>query len=388
VRGLTTPHGGLEGVELVRLRLPLATPWVSAAGVLHARDVVLVRAVVNGVEGWGECVAQPEPTYSPEYVDGAWDVLRRHLVPRLLAAQVTAAEQVAPALAAVKGHQMAKAALELAVLDAQLRAAGVALADHLARRLPGGAERPAPRVPAGVAVGLHTSRDGLVREVEGYVSEGYRRVKLKIRPGWDDEAVAAVREVFGADLAVQVDANGAYGSLADPVGALRPLDRYGLVLIEQPLGDEDLVGHALLARCLATPICLDEAVASLADLDTALAVGACGVLNVKAGRVGGYLAAVDVAARCAAAGVPAWCGGMLETGVGRAANLALAALGPFTLPGDLSAARRFWEADIVTEPAEVDPDGTVAVPAGPGLGVEVRPDAIAGAVSALWLAAT
>jgi O-succinylbenzoate synthase len=376
----------LEGVELLRLRLPLVAPWVTSSGTLHARDVVMVRVIFDGLEGWGECVAQPEPTYSPEYVHGAAEILQRHLIPRLLAARVASADDVAIALAPVKGHPMAKAALELAVLDAQLRRSAVSLADHLAARLPAGSA-PATRVPAGVSVGLAGSLDELVDEVGRFARQGYQRVKLKVHPGWDEAPVAAVRASLERQVALQVDANGTYGALTDPLGALRRLDDFGLLLIEQPLGDDDFVGHAALARALSTPICLDETVASIADADTALALGACRALNIKAGRVGGYLAAGAIAARCSAAGVDAWCGGMLETGVGRAANLALAALGPFTLPGDLSASHRFWAEDIVTAAVTLDADGMIAVPHGPGIGVEVRPEVVAGAISSTWFPA-
>jgi len=361
----------------------LAAPWITAGGTLHARDVVLIRVVFGGQEGWAECVAHPEPTYSAEYVEGAWDVLGRHLIPRLLSAQPGDAQQVAGVLAPVKGHQMAKAALELALLDAQLRATGRPLARYLADRLPG-APAPAKCVPAGVAVGLSGSLDALVAEVGRFVDDGYQRVKLKIQPGWDEAPVAALRRVFGPRLALQVDANGAYADVSDAAGALLTLDGHGLVCIEQPLGDDDMVGHAELGLVLSTPICLDEGVASPADAETALALGACRVLNIKAGRVGGYLAAVDIAARCARAGVPVWCGGMVETGLGRAANLALAALAPFTLTGDVSASDRFWAHDIVTAPTVLHAGGTIAVPSGPGVGVEVRGDVVAGALSREW----
>ncbi|HLI00634.1 MAG TPA: o-succinylbenzoate synthase [Acidimicrobiales bacterium] len=379
----------LEGIELVRLRLPLRAAWVTAAGRVTARDVLLVRAVVDGVDGWGECVAQTEPTYTSEYVEGAADVLARHLIPRVLAARLPLAAEVdgpargpspssgwtgptAAALAAVKGHPMAKAAIECAVLDATLRLAGRPLAAHLAAAAdPPATELPAT-VPAGVAVGVAGDVDALMDEVAGYVADGYRRVKLKIHPGWDCRAVEAVRERWPArQLPLQVDANGSYALVADPAAALRPLEAAELLLIEQPLGDDDLLGHAALAAALRTPVCLDESITSPAAAATALSLGAAGVVNIKAGRVGGLAEAVQIHDRCRAAGVPVWCGGMLETGVGRAANLALAALPGFTLPGDLSAADRFWAEDIVTQPVRLRPDGTVAVPTAPGLGVEL-----------------
>lgn len=373
----------LDGVEVVRIHLRLRQPWRTPHGVVADRDVLLVRAVLAGVEGWGECSAQPAPTYSPEYVEGALDVLDRHLLPRLLDAKVTSAEAVAGALAGVKGHPMAKAAIETAVLDAELRAASVSLADHLAARSVGGGE-PAPRVVAGVAVGITGSLDALVDEVGRRVAEHYRRVKLKIQPGWDAEPVAALRAAFGPGLLLLVDANGAYAGVDDPAAALGALDVAGLLAIEQPLGDDDLVGHAELSRQLATPVALDESITSAAVAGTALALGAASAVNIKAARVGGYLEAVRVNDRCQAGGTPVWCGGLLETGVGRAANLALAALPNFTIPGDLSGSDRFWAADIITDPIRVDPDGTIAVPRGPGTGVEVRADLAAGASWRRW----
>ncbi|MGH9076191.1 MAG: enolase C-terminal domain-like protein, partial [Acidimicrobiales bacterium] len=324
-------------------------------------------------------------------------VLDRHLVPRLLAGGVGTGAGVGPALAAVKGHQMAKSALELAVLDAELRARGVSLARHLAGASGSGGD-PAGRVAAGVAVGIAGTVDALVAEVGRWVAQHYRRVKLKIRPGWDVGPAAAVRAAW-PDLLVGVDANGSYGpgvaarapagpgapaapeGLAAParleaLEALDALDHLGLSMIEQPLGDDDLVGHAALARRLRTPVCLDEPITSAAVAEAALELGAASVINVKAARVGGYLEAVRVHDVCRARGVPVWCGGMVETGIGRAANLALASLPSFTIPGDLSGSDRWWAADIVTPELGVEADGTIAVPRGPGIGVEVRAGAV------------
>lgn len=380
---MTTPPAptppALTRIEILRLRVPLAQPWVSPVATMVDRDVVLVAVTVDGVVGWGECGAQLDPTYSPEYVDGALDVLRRHLIPRALGEGSGEVDAVERAMAPVKGHPMAKAALTGAVLDAWLRARRVSLVDHLVALSTATRARSwavPSSVPSGVAVGVAAGLDALVDEVGARVDEGYRRVKIKIHPGWDVTAVSAVRATFGPALALQVDANGSYGALGVDEAArrLRALDDHGLVLIEQPLGDDDLVGHAALARRLATPVCLDESIASVDDAVTALALGACGVINVKVGRVGGLASAVAVHDLCAAAGVPVWCGGLLETGVGRAVNLAVAALPNFSLPGDLSASARFWHRDVVTEPARLEPDGTIVVPRGAGIGVEVIPD--------------
>jgi O-succinylbenzoate synthase len=355
----------LGEVELRRVALPLVTPFRTSFGEERTRDVLLLRVVTADAEGWGECVAGAEPRYSSEYVDGAADVLRRFLLPAVADLGDLRSEVVAPAVAFVRGHRMAKAALELAVLDAWLRARGVSLASHL------GATR--DRVPAGVSVGIMGTLPQLLDAVAGYLDAGYLRIKLKIEPGWDLEPVAAVRERFGDRLALQVDANAAY-TLAD-ADHLAGLDRFGLLLLEQPLPEEDLLGHAELQRRLRTPICLDESITSARAAADALALGACRIVNVKAGRVGGYLEARRLHDLCQARGVPLWCGGMLETGIGRAANVALAALPGFTLPGDTSASDRYYHQDV-TAPFVLE-DGHLAVPQGPGLGVEPLPDALA-----------
>ena len=355
----------LEAVQLRTVRMPLVRPFRTSFGTQEARTILLVRALGPDGEGWGECVAGDAPVYSSEYVDAARHVLRHHLVPRLLAAGDVGARQVTHVLGPVRGHRMAKGALEMAVLDAELRAAGQSLATAL------GAVR--DRVPSGVSVGIPGSVGQLLEWVQEYVDEGYARIKLKIEPGFDLEPVAAVRERFGG-IALQVDANAAY-SLAD-ARHLAKLDRFDLLLVEQPLPEEAVLAHASLARTLRTPVCLDESILSAASAADAITLGACGVVNIKAGRVGGYLEAVRVHDVATAHGVPVWCGGMVETGLARAANAALAALPGFALPGDISASARFWAHDIVTEPTTVT-DGTVAVPHGPGLGVEVDADALA-----------
>ena len=366
----------LTGIELRRISLPLVTPFRTSFGVERDRDVLLVRAVTGDAEGWGECVAAAEPRYSSEYADGAADVLRRFLVPAVAAAGDLDPEAAGQAMAFVKGHRMAKAALELAVLDAWLRAAGRSLAGHL------GATR--DRVPAGVSVGIHDSVPELLDAVAAYLDQGYLRIKLKIEPGWDTGPVAAVRERFGDDLLLQVDANAAY-TLAD-AGHLAALDRFGLLLIEQPLAEDDLAGQAELAGRLATPICLDESITSAKAAVDAVALGACRIVNVKAGRVGGYLEAKRLHDACRPLGVPLWCGGMLETGLGRAANVALAALPGFTLPGDTSASDRYYRQDL-TAPFVLT-DGHLAVPRGPGIGVEPLGEVLEGLTTSVeWIPA-
>ena len=354
----------LAGVELRRVSLPLVTPFRTSFGVEQDRDVLLVRVVTDGAEGWGECVAAAEPRYSSEYADGAADVLRRFLVPAAAGVGKLHPEAVGQAMAFVKGHRMAKAALELAVLDAWLRSREEPLAGWL------GATR--DRVPSGVSVGIMDSVPELLDAVAGYLDQGYLRIKLKIEPGWDLAPVASVRERFGDGLLLQVDANAAY-TLAD-AGHLAGLDRFGLLLVEQPLADDDLVGHAELARRLATPVCLDESITSAKVAVDAVRIGACRIVNVKAGRVGGYPEARRLHDACAELGVPLWCGGMLETGIGRAANVALAALPGFSLPGDISASDRYYRQDL-TDPFVLE-DGHLAVPRGPGIGVAPLPEVL------------
>jgi O-succinylbenzoate synthase len=354
----------LEGVELRVLHVPLVAPFTTSFGTETVREVIVVRALTSDGEGWGEIVTQSDPLYSSEYTQGAWDVSLRFLMPALLDRHRIAPHEIAGALEPFKGHRMAKAGLELAVLDAALRAEGRSFGAYV------GAVH--DRVPSGVSVGIQRDPAALVETVRGYLDEGYVRIKIKIKPGRDVADTAAVRDAFGG-IPLQVDANSAY-TMAD-ADTLAELDRFDLLLIEQPLQEDDLVDHATLARRLRTPVCLDESIVSDKAAADALALGSASVINIKAGRVGGYLEAVRIHDRCLAAGVPVWCGGMLETGIGRAANAALAALPGFTLPGDVSASDRFYRRDIVTEPAVLE-DGHVRVPTGHGLGVEIDPVAL------------
>ncbi len=355
----------LHSVELRRINLPLVTPFRTSFGSQTERDILLVAATLveeDGglVEGWGECVALGEPTYSAEYVDGAQHVMVQHLLPRLFADGPLDAGDVANRLAKIHGHPMAKGALEMAVLDAQLRSEERSFAEFLGVT--------ATRIPSGVSVGIHDTVDDLLAAVQGYLDDGYVRIKLKIEPGSDITPVGAVRGLIGPDVPLQVDANTAYRRTDGE--HLRQLDEFDLLLIEQPLPEEDILGHARLAAEVDTPICLDESLVSAATTEDAIELGACEVANIKPGRVGGYLEAVRIHDLCRARGIPVWCGGMVETGIGRAANAALAALPGFTLPGDISASTRFYDRDIVLDPIEVV-DGHVAVPTGPGLGFEL-----------------
>lgn len=355
----------LLDVSLHRVRLPFAEPWVTSATELTSRELTVLHATFDDAQGWGECSALADASYSPEFVDAAAIVLERFAIPQLFAHPgELAAVDVAEVLDDIRGHRMVKAAIEMAVLDAESQVAGISLAERL------GGTRAA--VDAGVTVGLHDTLEDLVEVVAGHVAAGYRRVKLKIEPGLDVEWVRAVRDEF-AGIALQVDANGAYR--AEDMLQLVELDDCGLLLIEQPLAEDDLLGHAALGRILETPICLDEALVSLHSTRAALALGACRIVNVKPARVGGLLEAVRIHDYCRDAGVAAWCGGMLESGIGRAALVALASLDGFTLPGDLSASKRFFTRDLVTAPLELT-DGRIEVPTGAGLGVEVDRDAL------------
>jgi O-succinylbenzoate synthase len=355
----------LLALELRRVELPLVSPFRTSFGTQTARDILLVRAITPDAEGWGECVSLSEPLYSSEYVEASQAAIRDHLAPRVLQAGQLSAATIGPLLEEVKGHRMAKAAVEAAVLDAELRTAGMSMGQYL------GAVRPS--VDAGVSVGIMGSIPELLDAVDGYIAAGYRRIKLKIEPGWDIEPVRSVRERFGEALLLQVDANTAY-TLADARHLAR-LDPFDLLLIEQPLPEDDIRGHAALARQITTPVCLDESIESAKDAADAIVAGACAIVNVKPGRVGGYLEARRIHDVCAAHGVPVWCGGMLETGIGRAANVALAALPNFTLPGDTSASNRYYAEDI-TEPFVLE-DGRLAVPTTPGIGVSPLPDVLA-----------
>lgn len=380
---MTTPPGlpgiDIAAVELRRIELPLVTPFQTSFGTWTFRDILLVRVMAEGpdgpVDGWGECVAGTQPLYSSEYTAAAEDVARDHLLPRLFAAGVRHAADVDGALAEVQGHRMAKAAVEAAVLDAELRAAGRSLAEHLGATV--------DRVPVGVSIGILPTIDDLVETARRHLDEGYARIKIKIKPGWDVEPCRRLRSELGDDFGLQVDANAAYRP--GDVEVLRSLDGFDLLLIEQPFPEERIVDNVDLVAAVETPVCLDETIVNEAVCDDVLRLGAADVINIKPGRVGGHLAGKRIHDRCLEAGVPVWHGGMLETGVGRAANLALAALPGFTLPGDISAAARYWHTDIVTEPAVLEADGTIRVPDGPGIGVEVDLDVLAGVTTTVEL---
>ena len=350
----------VRSIELRIVALSLVRPFRTSFGVCTEKVCILARLETDEAAGWGECVADVRPEYSEEWNDGAWIVLRDLLGPALLAGD-TGSERVEAAFASVRGHPMAKATLVDALIDAELRAEDRSLAEML------GATR--DRVECGVSVGIAASTEELLAQVDGYLAEGYRRIKLKIKPGTDVERVRAVREAH-PDILLSVDANAAY--TLDDLEVFRALDAFGLLMVEQPLHQDDLWEHAELQRRISTDVCLDESIRSAADARAAIGLGSCRIVNVKQGRVGGLLEARRVHDATAERSVPVWCGGMLETGIGRATNLALAAMPNFRLPGDTSASRRYFHEDL-TEPFELAPDGTMVVPSGPGIGVDPDP---------------
>ena len=355
----------LEAVELIRLNVPLKSAFRTSFSSVNLHQVVWVHAITDVGEGWAECGANERPDYSSEYHTGAMAVMKEFILPDLFAmGEELTAEAVAPRTHWLKQHRMAKAAVETALLDAQLRSQNKSFADYL------GSTK--TRVPSGVSVGIMDSLDELMRFVEGYLAEGYVRIKLKIEPGWDYEPVKLVRDRFGFDLPLQVDANTAY--TRDDFELLKRLDEFNLLLIEQPINEEDMLGHAKLADYISTPVCLDESIISADIARDAIELGAAEIINIKPSRVGGYIESKKIHDVSVASGIPVWCGGMLETGIGRAANLALAAMPGFTLPGDTSASSRYFETDL-TEPFVLK-DGHIEVPTDPGIGVDPIPEII------------
>jgi len=352
----------VRAVELLLAELPLVRPFRTSFGEVVDKRCVLVRVETDDAEGWGECVADERPDFSGEFNEGAWLVLREFLAPALFRAGDVDVMSVEASFADVRGNPMAKAALLDAFVDAELRSDGVSLASWL------GADR--GRVECGVSIGIAPSAEALLEQVDDHLADGYRRIKLKIEPGTDIDRVRAVRAVH-PDILLSVDANAAYTPADAEV--FRSMEDLGLLMIEQPLHHEDLLRHAELQAQLRTDLCLDESIRSAADAAAALDLGACRIVNIKQGRVGGVLEARRVHDLCRERGIPVWCGGMLETGVGRALNLALAAMPGFILPGDTSASARYFEEDI-TAPFELADDGTMRVPSEPGIGVAPLPD--------------
>jgi O-succinylbenzoate synthase len=353
----------IERVELRHIRMEMVHPFETSFARETDREALIVTAYADGLTGWGESAASAAPLFSYETVETCWHVLHDFLAPAIIGQEVPDAEEFARRTSFVRGHPMAKAALEAALWDVWAQAAGQPLAEML-----GGVR---DQIDVGVSIGIQQTVDELLVRIHSFLEEGYRRIKIKIKPGWDLDIVRTVRAHF-PDIRLQVDANSAY--TLDDVPLFQALDSFDLLLIEQPLAYDDFVDHAALQRQVKTPICLDETIANVADARAALALGSCRVVNIKPGRVGGLRATRQIHDLCEQAGVPVWCGGMMETGIGRAANVAVGSLPNFTLPGDLSASARYYHEDLVDPPFMLNADGTMTVPQGPGLGVTVRRD--------------
>ena len=358
----------IDRLELRLLRLPLVRFFETSFGRVDERLFLLVTVEENGASGVGECVADANPYYSAETTRTAWHIISEFLAPLVLGRSFSHPREIFGALAPVRGHQMAKAAIEMAAWDLAARQQGVSLSTLL-----GGARS---AIESGVSIGIQNSLDELVERVAIEWAAGYRRVKIKIKPGWDVDAVERVRARFG-DIPLMVDANAAYG-LAD-AARLAELDRFNLTMIEQPLDYDDIRDHATLQRQLRTAICLDESIYSVKAAAEAIEMGACQVINIKPGRVGGHAESVRLHDLAAAHGVPVWHGGMLESGIGRAHNIHLSTLRNFSLPGDVAASRRYYAPDLIDPEIEVASDGTIAVPTAPGIGVQIVHDRVVAA---------
>lgn len=356
----------LRRIELRQIHLRLLHPFQTSFGTTTERNIILVRVEdEDGAEGWGECVADDDPFYSEEWTESAWPVMERFLAPILLATPFASAADVDGVFAHVRGNRMAKAAIETACWDLDARKQNRPLAQLL-----GGTRT---EIASGVSIGIQPTIAALLERVDHELAAGYQRIKIKIKPDHDLELVRAIRAKHPR-IPLMVDANSAYR--LDDAPMLRELDAYDLMMIEQPLAHDDIAEHAKLQRQLATPVCLDESIRSVDDARLALELGACRIINIKLGRVGGLTEARRIEQLCREHGVPVWCGGMLEAGIGRAHNIALSTLAGFTLPGDVSASARYWAEDIIEPPVTVSERGTITPPAGPGIGFAVKRDLV------------
>ena len=355
----------IDCVELRVLKMRLLKPFRTSFGVQQDRYPLLVRLEIDGRSYWGECVAGEGPWYSYETIETAWQILKGYLLPAVVGRELADVDALETLFAPVRGHHMAKACLEMALTAALAERARKPLATFL-----GGVR---DRVETGVSIGIQATTDELLENIGARLAEGYRRIKVKIEPGWDVTAIAAIRERY-PEITLMADANSAYD--LDDAAHLAQLDPFRLLMLEQPLAAGDLVDHAALQRQIRTPICLDESIESARDARHALQLGACQVINIKPGRVGGFAESRRIHDIALSGGVPVWCGGMLETGIGRACNVALATLPNFRLPGDISASDRYWAEDIVEPPFVLQKGGTIAVPTRWGLGVRIKVDLV------------
>ena len=350
----------IEKIELFLCRLPLVHFFETSFGRSYDRTFVLVRVQGAGHEGWGESVAEANPYYSSETTETVWHIIAGFIAPLVIGQAFDHPREIYPALQRIRGHNMAKAGVEMAIWDWYARIEGRPLSSVL-----GGTR---DRIASGVSIGIQDSLDQLMGKIEKELAAGYQRIKIKIKPGWDVEAVERVRGTFG-NIPLQVDANAAYS--LDDTDVLARLDPFGLLLIEQPLDYDDVMDHAVLQRRLKTPVCLDESIHTVRIARDAIDARACQIINIKPGRVGGHQASIELHNLCAAHGIPVWHGGMLESGIGRAHNIHLASLPNFTLPGDIAASKRYYEPDLIDPPIDIAKDGTIAVPTSPGIGVNI-----------------
>ncbi|MCC7033028.1 MAG: o-succinylbenzoate synthase [Acidobacteria bacterium] len=355
----------IDRLELFLCRLPLVHFFETSFGRSYDREFILARVEGGGHEGWGEAVAEGHPYYSGETTETVWHIVTRFLAPLVLGREFAHPREVFPAMKRVRTHNMAKALLEMASWDLYAKIQGQPLSAAL-----GGTR---DRIASGVSIGIQDSLDQLVEKVAKERAAGYQRIKIKIKRGWDIEAVERVRATFG-DIPLMVDANAAY--TLDDAAHLAKLDPYDLMMIEQPLDYDDVMDHVALQQAIATPICLDESIHTVRIGRDAIAAKACRIINIKPGRVGGHQQSVELHDLCAAQDIPVWHGGMLESGIGRAHNIHLASLPNFRLPGDIAASKRYYVPDLIEPGIDIGPDGTIAVPAGPGIGVNVMRDRV------------
>ncbi len=355
----------IDRIDLFLCRLPLVHFFETSFGRSYDRTFVLIRVEGDGHEGWGESVAEANPYYSSETTETVWHIIAGFIAPLLIGRRFDHPREIYPALRRIRGHNMAKAGVEMASWDLYARAVNQPLSKVL-----GGTR---DRIASGVSIGIQDSLDQLMSKIENELAAGYQRIKIKIKPGWDLDAVERVRRTFG-NIPLQVDANAAY-SLGD-AAMLAKLDPFDLLLIEQPLDYDDVMDHAVLQKQIKTPVCLDESIHTVRIARDAIEARACRIINIKPGRVGGYQASIELHDLCAANGIPVWHGGMLESGIGRAHNIHLASLPNFTLPGDIAASKRYYQPDLIEPAIDVAADGTIEVPTGPGIGVNIVRDRI------------
>jgi O-succinylbenzoate synthase len=355
----------IDRIELHHTKMMLITPFVTSMGTEYDEQHIMVRVDAEGVTGWGECVAEETPFYSYETVPTAWHILNDFLIPAILGKDLSSVEEAISYYTKVRGHMMAKAGLEAALYDAFAKSKGISLAEML-----GGTQK---KIKVGVSLGISDSVPDLLHVMEKYMKEGYQRIKIKIAPGRDLQFIEALRREY-PDMLLQVDANSAY--TLDHLPIFKEMDKFKLSLIEQPLGYDDIFDHSKLQREIETDLCLDESIHSLGDTRAAIEMKSCRIINIKPGRVGGYTESIKIHNYCASMKIPVWHGGMLESGIGRAGNVALASLPNFTLPSDLSPNRKYYTEDIVEPLFELNSDGTITVPTRPGIGVEVNMKAL------------